>query len=57
MVRALEEVEGVKKAEASFAEKQATVELEDDSVPVDQLCEALGAKGFVAHRPDPRLQT
>jgi copper chaperone CopZ len=46
VVRALEEVEGVKHAEANFAEKQATVELEDDSVPVDRLCEALRAKGF-----------
>ena len=48
MVRALEEVEGVKKAEASFAEKEAMVALKDDKVTVDQLCKALSVKGFVS---------
>ena len=44
MVCALDEVEGVKKAEAGSAEKKATVELTDEKVTIEQLCRAFECK-------------
>ena len=49
MVRALEELPGVNKAVASYAEKKAMVDYDPATVTPDQMCVALVKAGYVAH--------
>ena len=46
--RALEGLEGVKKAEVSFAREQAIVYYKDEEVGVDKMVEAIRRVGFRA---------
>jgi copper chaperone CopZ len=48
VVRALEELEGVVSAKASFQEKNAAVVHDPGLVTPDQMCQALLKAGFVA---------
>ena len=48
MVRALEELPGVKKAVASFPEKKAIVTYDQSSVTIDKICQALLKAEYVA---------
>ena len=55
MVSALEELPGVKKAFASYAEKKAIVSYDRSTVSVKKICQALLKFGYVAnHRTDDR---
>ena len=49
MVRALEELPGVKKAVASFPEKKAIVTYDQFSVTIDTICQTLLKAGYVAN--------
>ncbi len=49
MVRALEELPGVKNAIASFPEKKAIVTYDQFSVTIDKICQALLKAGYVAN--------
>lgn len=48
MRRALEGLKGVKKAEVSFAEKQAIVAYDPEKVSVDDMIQAVKRAGFQA---------
>jgi copper chaperone CopZ len=48
VVRALEELPGVKKAYASYGEKKAVVDFDPAAVTPDQMCAALLKTGYVA---------
>ncbi len=48
MVRALEELPGVKNAIASFPEKKAIVTYDQSSVTINKICQALLKTGYVA---------
>ena len=49
MVRALEELPGVKNAVASFPEKNAVVTYDQFSVTIDKICQTLLKAGYVAN--------
>ena len=49
MVRALEELPGVQKANASYAEKKAVVNYDPAAVTPDQMCHALLKTGYTAN--------
>ena len=46
-VRALEELNGVEKAEASFPEKRATIYFDETKITPEEMCQALFKIGFV----------
>jgi copper chaperone CopZ len=48
VVRALEELPGIKKAYASYAERKAVVDYNPATVTPDQMCQALLKTGYVA---------
>jgi cation transport ATPase len=48
VVRALEELPGVQKAYASYAEKRAAVNYDQSTVTPDQMCQALLKAGYSA---------
>jgi hypothetical protein len=55
VVRALEELPGVKNAIASFPEKKAIVTYDQSSVTIDNICQTLLKAGYVAnHRTNDR---
>ena len=49
MVRALEELPGVKEAYAHFPDKRVVVVYDRDSVATDQMCQVLLRAGYVAN--------
>jgi copper chaperone CopZ len=48
VVGALEELPGVKKAHASYAEKKTVIEYDEAAVATDQMCQTLLKAGYVA---------
>ena len=48
MVGALEELPGIKKAYASYAERKAVIDYDPTAVTPDQMCKALRKTGYIA---------
>ncbi len=53
VVRTLEDLDGVEKAEASFPEKKAVVQYDGEVIDPEQMCKALFKIGFVGSSTEP----
>jgi len=53
VVRTLEDLDGVEKAEASFPEKKAVVQYDGEVIDPEQMCQALFKIGFVGSPSEP----
>ena len=53
VIRSLEDLDGVQKAEASFPEKKAVVEYDGEVINPQQMCQALFKIGFVGSPSEP----
>jgi copper chaperone CopZ len=53
VVRTLEDLDGVRKAEASFPEKKAVVQYDGEVINSQQMCQALFKIGFVGSPSEP----
>lgn len=53
VVRTLEDLDGVEKAEASYPEKKAVVQYDGEVIDPEQMCKALFKIGFVGSPSEP----